>query len=76
MVGMRDKPVDAQTLATIKNFQTTPWSLVLAANDSENAEAQDALAGLCGAPGIPSTRLYDDVATTQSGEGSRSGVPG
>ena len=38
---------DAQRLAASQNFQTTRWSVIVAARDGESAEAKEALAVLC-----------------------------
>jgi RNA polymerase sigma-70 factor (ECF subfamily) len=38
---------DAQPLAGFHNFQTTRWSVIIAARDGDTPEAQEALATLC-----------------------------
>jgi DNA-directed RNA polymerase specialized sigma24 family protein len=43
----------ARGLAAVQGFQTTRWSLILAARDGQSAEAKEALAALCGAYWYP-----------------------
>jgi RNA polymerase sigma-70 factor (ECF subfamily) len=46
--GMSHESVDVQGLGRYANFQTTCWSMVLAARDGEAANAKEALSALCG----------------------------
>jgi DNA-directed RNA polymerase specialized sigma24 family protein len=50
---MDTKRDDAQPPAGFQNFQTTCWSLILAARDGESVEAEQALATLCGSYWYP-----------------------
>ncbi len=50
---MGAKDDDASRMAPFKSFQTTCWTVILAARDGNAAEAEEALAALCGAYWYP-----------------------